>query len=256
MLPKEHGAYGQIAFPLLTALLVAGVSKGGLLIAVAVVAGFMAHEPATVLLGLRGPRAKRQLRRRASRWLRSAAVIGVVAGVGGLLTMHPAARWSLAVPMVPALLLATATVRGQEKSWHGETAAALACSGAAMPVSLAACASLQTAASVAIPFALLFVASTLAVRFVILRVRDGGKSGAARNTRRAALAFVGGASAILGGAAGTGLIPGSALIAAAPGLLTAAVLAVHPPQPSRLRIVGWILMAVSVITAMLVVATA
>jgi hypothetical protein len=50
MLPKEHGAYGQIAFPILTAFLVSGVSVAGLLIAAAVVAGFLAHEPAAILL--------------------------------------------------------------------------------------------------------------------------------------------------------------------------------------------------------------
>ena len=52
MLPREHGAYGQIAFPTLTAFLVSDVSVAGLLIAAAVVAGFLAHEPAAVLLGL------------------------------------------------------------------------------------------------------------------------------------------------------------------------------------------------------------
>ena len=56
LLPKEHGAYGQIAFPLATAFVVAGVSTAGLLLAAAVVAGFLAHEPAAVLLGLRGAR--------------------------------------------------------------------------------------------------------------------------------------------------------------------------------------------------------
>jgi len=38
MLPKEHGAYGQIAFPIVTAFLVAGVSTSGLLMATAVIA--------------------------------------------------------------------------------------------------------------------------------------------------------------------------------------------------------------------------
>jgi hypothetical protein len=255
MFPKEHGAYGQITFPLVTAFLVAGLSAGGLLVAAAVVAGFLAHEPASVLLGSRGARAKRELQQAAIRWLGCAAVIGLAAGAAAFLTMPPAARWSLAVPLAPALLLLVATGRGQEKSWYGETAAALAFSGTAMPVSLAASASVETGAAVAVPFALLFVASTLAVRVVILKVRGGGDTRATSTTRRAALALVAGASAALGIVVATGLLPVTVLAAAAPGLLTAAVVAIHPPSPHRLRALGWTLVAVSVLTAAIVVAT-
>jgi Cu/Ag efflux pump CusA len=46
LLPKEHGAYGQIAFPLATAFAVAGVSAAGLFLCITAVAGFLAHEPA------------------------------------------------------------------------------------------------------------------------------------------------------------------------------------------------------------------
>ena len=42
---------------------------------------------------------------------------------------------------------------------------------------------------------------------------------------------------------------------AAPGLLTAAVIAVYPPAPSRLRTVGRTLVALSVLTTASVVAT-
>ncbi len=51
-LPKEHGAYGQLAFPLVTALAVSGTSVPAGLIALAVVACFLAHEPLLVLLGM------------------------------------------------------------------------------------------------------------------------------------------------------------------------------------------------------------
>ena len=134
--PKEHGAYGQITFPLVAALAVAGVSAGGLLIATATIAGFLAHEPALVVLGLRGPRAKRELRRHAVLWLGCCLVAGVVAGIGALLAMPPPARWSIAVPLVPATLLAVAALRGAEKTWYGETAAAVAFSGAAVPIAM------------------------------------------------------------------------------------------------------------------------
>jgi YwiC-like protein len=131
LLPKEHGAYGQILFPLATALLAAGVSAAGILVAAAVVAGFLAHEPALVLLGQRGPRAARDLAWPAVVWLACWLALSVAAGLGALAAMDPEARWSLAVPAVPAVLLALAAARGAEKTWQGETCAALAFGGTA-----------------------------------------------------------------------------------------------------------------------------
>jgi hypothetical protein len=253
LLPKEHGAYGQIAFPLVTAFGVAGISTAGLLLTACVVASFLSHEAAAVLLGLRGPRARRCLGRRALRWFGCCLVVGTAAGVGALLTIDAAVRWSIAVPLAPALLLAIATARGHEKSWHGEVSAALAFSGAAVPVSLAAAAPLKTGLAVAIPFALLFVASTLAVRVVILRVRGGGDHRSMRATRRSALAVAGSGLAVLGVAVTAGALSPFVLVAAAPGLLTAAVIAARPPAPAHLRPLGWTLVAVSVVTATIVV---
>ena len=256
LLPKEHGAYGQITFPLATALVVAGVSPAGLLFATAVIVGFLAHEPAAVLLGLRGARARRQMSGSAVHWLTCCLIIATVAGAGALLTIAPAARWSIAIPVVPALLLAIATGRGQDKSLRGEVTAALAFSAATVPVSVAGGASAETAAGVAIPFALFFTASTLAVRVVILKVRRGGDPLAATATRRAALFLCGGATAALAVAATTGQLSSSVLVSAAPGLVTAAVVAARPPAPIHLRKVGWTLIAASVATAALVIATA
>ena len=115
--PKEHGAYGQVAFPLITALTAAGASVGGTLTAMAVLAGFLAHEPAAVVLGLRGPRARRRLRWSATTWLVVLFAGGGMAAIGAIWTTEPAVRWSLAVPAVPALTLATAMLRHREKSW-------------------------------------------------------------------------------------------------------------------------------------------
>lgn len=254
MLPKEHGAYGQVTLPLLTALVVAGPSTGGLLIALAAVAGFLAHEPVVVLLGERGPRAARDLRARAIRWLVGATAIGLAAGLGAVWTMPPGTQWLLAVPLVPALAVAAALRHGLGRSWHGETAAALAFSGVAIPVAAAAPAPVETGAAVAIPFALLFVGGTLAVRAVILRVRSGGDLRATRATRVAALALVAGATAVLGVATTVGVLSAVVLVAAMPGLLTVVAVVMRLPAPNRLRPLGWTLMAASVVTAAVVIA--
>jgi hypothetical protein len=256
LLPKEHGAYGQISFPLVTAFAVAGASTAGLLFTAAVVGGFLAHEPAAVLLGLRGVRAKRELRGAALRWLACCLTVSAAAGAGAFVTIDTAARWSVAVPVVPTLLLALATARRQDKSVQGEILAALAFSGAAMPVCMAGGASAAAAAAVAIPFALLFTASTLAVRVTILRVRGGGDPRAAYVTRQAAFSLVGGAAAVLAVAIARGYLSPSVLAAAGPGLLTAAIIAAHPPSSTHLRTLGWALIGVSVVTAAIVVATA
>jgi hypothetical protein len=256
LFPKEHGAYGQVTVPLITAFLAAGVSTTGLLIATTVLAGFLAHEPASVLIGARGARAKRDLRQRAIRWLGCTLAVGVAAAVGVVLTIDAALRWSMIVPIAPAFLLAILAARGREKSWSGEVAAALAFSGTAVPVSLSAGASLDTAATVAIPFALLFVASTLAVRVVILHVRGGGDPHAAMTTRRAALSVAAAGGVLLALLAAAGLLAASVLLAASPGLLIAATIAAYPPAPTHLRRIGWTLVAVSVMTATIVVAIA
>jgi hypothetical protein len=255
LLPREHGAYGQIAFPLVTAFVVAGLSPAGLLFATAVIVGFLAHEPAAVVLGLRGSRAKRELGRPAMRWLAFYLTVGVAAGVGALLTMDPADRWSVGVPIVPAVLLAVETVRGRDKSVQAEIVAAVAFSAAAIPVCMAAGVAPTDAAAVAIPFALLFAASTLAVRVVILRVRGGGDPRAATATRRGAFLLVGSAIVALTAAIAKDHVAPSVLAAATPGLLIAAVVAASPPSPTRLRTLGWSLIAASAVTAAIVVAT-
>jgi len=254
MLPKEHGAYGQVSLPLVAAFGVAGFSRPGVLLAIAVLAGFMAHEPASVLLGLRGSRAKRELGSTATRWLTGCVLLGAAGAAGALALMSSDIRWSIVVPLVPALFLMVATMGGREKSWYGEVAASLAFAATAVPIAMAGGASLSTAVAVAIPFVLLFVASTLAVRVVILQVRRGGDPHAAAVTRRAAFVVAGCGAALLGWTALRDVLPASVLFAAAPGLATAAVVAAKPPSPARLRILGWTLVAVSIVTTAIVMA--
>ena len=254
--PKEHGAYGQVAFPLVTGFAVAGLSVGGVLTAAAVLAGFIAHEPAAVLLGLRGPRARRELRRPATALLTACSVAAGIAGVAAVWAIDPRARVSMAVPAVPVLLLVFAMLRNKEKSWGGETAAAVAFATAAVPVTMAAGAGLQAALAVAIPFALLFVTSTLAVRVVILRVRAGGDLHAATATRLATIVLTAAGATVLALVSIAGFLSASVLMAAAPGLLTAGTIALRPPPPKNLRRVGWTLVAVSIVTAMVIVSTA
>jgi hypothetical protein len=255
LLPREHGAYGQLSLPLVTALSVAGLSIAGLLVAVSAIAAFVAHEPASVLLGLRGARIRQELGGTATRWLTWSLGISAIAGIVALLVMNRSALWSIVVPIVPAALLGVAAVRGREKSWYGEVAAALAFAGLAVPIAMAGGDSQVTANAVAIPFAVLFVTSTLSVRTVILRVRGGGDPKAMMATRRTVFLVTAVSTTCLVWLTASGVLPVATMAAAAPGLLTAVVIAARPPHPAHLRTIGWTLVAVSVLTAAIVIAT-
>ena len=82
LMPREHGAYGQLALPLLTALFSGRPTAAAFLYSTAAVFAFFAHEPLLVLLGQRGSRAFRELGARARLRL-TLLVVGtlVVAGV-------------------------------------------------------------------------------------------------------------------------------------------------------------------------------
>jgi hypothetical protein len=248
LLPKEHGAYAQMAFPLVTALVVSGPSRAGLLVVAAVCAGFIAHEPVAVLLGARGPRARRESGGAAVRQLAACLIVGVIAALAALVTMDPSSRASLVYPAVPALAVGVATVSRRDKSWFGEVAAAVAFSAAAVPVARAGGATLRDALSIALPFALLFVASTLAVRVVVLRVRGGGDRRAVAVTKAALLVFILASALAIGALATSAWIPLGAALASAPGVATSLLVAARPPSPARLRVLGWALVAACVVT--------
>jgi hypothetical protein len=253
MIPREHGAYGQLAFPLATAFAIAGLTEAGVLMAVAALSGFLAHEPLLVLLGQRGPRVKRERARQAVAWLAVAGGVAVAAGVAALWFSPAAARWSFAIPLVPAALLGLALLVNAEKSTVGELAAVVTFSSLAIPVCLVSDVSLRVAVSIALAFALLFTASTLGVRVVILKVRGGGSPERVRSTRL--LLFAVTAAAIVGLvlAAMNATLPWLALFAAIPGVAVATALAVCPPAPTRLRTVGWTLVSASAAAALILI---
>jgi hypothetical protein len=254
MRPREHGAYGQLAFPLGTALVVAGVTLPGVLIAFAAVAGFLAHEPLLVALGRRGPRARREHASRAVMWLLTTGTIAVAAGGVALWLASTSTRWSFLVPLLPTALLAGAVVSDREKTGAGEITAAMAFSFVAIPVCLVAGTALSTALSVGIAFASLFAGSTLGVRVAILKVRGGGDPRQVRAARRLLLILTVCVSVGLAMAAMSAVLPWTTLLAISPGLLVAIALAFRPPAPTHLRTVGWTLVSTSTAAALILIA--
>ena len=124
MLPHEHGAWGQLAMPLLTALAIGRPTAASVALAASVVLAFVAHEPALVLLGQRGRRARDEDGARARRWLAVTGGLAGAAAVAGLTLSPLAARLAFAVPAALAALVVWLVLRRLEKTGAGDIFAA------------------------------------------------------------------------------------------------------------------------------------
>lgn len=136
MWPKEHGAYAELAFPLVTALACGRPTLASAMLVLASVAAFVAHEPAAVLFGVRGTRARREDGRRARAWLGLGALVAIPSGLAGLALAPravPFAIAALALAGAAALLL----YGRKERTRAGEIIAGAALAGAAAPVGAA-----------------------------------------------------------------------------------------------------------------------
>ena len=253
MLPREHGAYGQLLFPLGAALAIAGVHPSGMLTATAAVAAFVAHEPLVLLLGGRGARARREQRRQAIMWLAISGAVAVAAGFAALATAPPRLRWLFVAPLVPAFMLLALLLTRREKTSIGEIAAAISFASVAIPVCAVAAPSPLHGFAVAFAFASLFIVSTLAVRIVVLGSRAGGDPPAVHRTRIQL------ATAMIVTGIGMSLIArsetaaGIATLGLLPGLGVAGAIAFHPPPARRLRTVGWTLLSTTALLAVAIV---
>ena len=255
MLPREHGAYGQLLLPLATALAISGVHVSAILTAIAALAAFVAHEPLIVLLGGRGVRAQREQRRTAISWLAASSGIAIVAGLGAVVSAPPDKRWLFAWPLAAAAVLAVLLANGREKSTLGEIVSAIAFASVTIPISVATVSSPLRGFIVAFTFASLFIVSTLGVRVVVLTTRGGGDPHAVRLTRwqlAAALAVIGVGLFL---AVLSDVSAGVAALAILPGVTVAIALALRPPPARRLRTVGWTLLSTSAFLAVALVAT-
>lgn len=245
MLPKEHGAYGQLLFPLGTALAIGRPGIGAVLLAVAAVSAFLAHEPLLVLLGQRGPRASREQGDQARRWFASSAGVAALCGVGALVTVPPAARLALVVPVSLALVFGALILWRHERTVAGEVLAAVALSSLSAPVALASGVPVLAAVSCACGFAAALVAGTIAVRAVIMHARQPPAIGP-----RVVSAIVSvGCYEAIAALSQNGRIASAAMLAVLPMCGLASVLAAFPPPARHLRVVGWGLVLATTATA-------
>jgi len=240
LMPREHGAYAQVIFPQLTALLLGGITTPALLLALAAVTVFLAHEPLLVLLGSRGGRAKRETGSPARQRLVWLAVIGVPAGLLGLWLSPPTARVGAAIPLALALLLAPLVFRREEKTALGELLIAVSLSATLSPVAIGGGARFLVAAGAAGVWATVFVLGTLTVRGIIARAKKTAQPdwrhyiGPALSVAAIALAAV---------LALADAVPVLAAVAVVPTAFVALVFGLAGVHPRNLRRMGWSLVA-------------
>lgn len=166
VLPPEHGSWGLVAEPLLLALMVRP-SLGGLLLALGVVAGFLAYRPAKLLYTdlRRGRRFRRTgiaLSFASVLVLISAALLLASAEVAG---PGPFVAFLFAAPFA---LVFVAYDLAPGRSWQAETAAPLAFASSAAAVALAGSGSWRLAAAL---WAVVVARSLPSVLYVRARLR-------------------------------------------------------------------------------------
>jgi hypothetical protein len=249
LLPHEHGAWGQLAMPLLTALAIGRPTASALALTLGVVAAFVAHEPALVLLGQRGRRVREEEGPRATRWLAVTGGLAAVAGIAGALLAPPLARLALLLPGALAAAVAVLVFRRLEKTVVGEVTVAATLASAGLAVALAGGAAPEHAVAAALAWMLAFAAATLAVQVILQRVRSKGASDPGR--RHAALAAL-----LL--AAGWALtragLPAALAWATLPTVALSIAVCLARVSARRLRELGWALVGASTITLVILVA--
>jgi hypothetical protein len=244
LLPREYGAYAELAFPLLLAFLAGGVSVAGVGFALAAVSWFLVREPLAVLAGVRGVRLETALAAPARRSAILLGALGTVAAAAAMIAAPPVARLSALVPGGAAALLAPALVRGRAKSLGSELLVATALSAVLVPVGISGHMTPRLAWGGAAVWAASFVLATLAVHAVKARAKPGRGTWTVRAAPALGLGVVAGA---LGGAA-VGRLPAFFAFAALPSALLVLGVIALGTHPRHLRRVGWSLVAADGVT--------
>jgi len=245
MVPREHGAYAELLFPIATVLLGGLPTAPTWLLAVAVMVSFLANEPLLVLLGERGSRAKRRASDRAKRALLIFVLLALCAGIAGFVLSPRGVRIAIGLPLLLGGGLVLTAVQGLERSMFGEALAAAALSSVAIPLGLSA--GLRPTAAVAVTLIWL-VASLLGtsiVRLTIARTKSKTEEAQIKVAfKRAMLIGVCLVVIVVGVGAPFGSRTGLWVLAAAvPVAVVVLVMAALRPTTRRLRLMGWSLVA-------------
>lgn len=247
LMPREHGAYAQLGFPLVTGLLYAGGEPGAVAFTIAAIALFLAHEPLAVLTGVRGARLQTQsgeAARRRMLFLAGVALAGILAAV---LLAPPRAWMGAVVPGGLALLLLPAVGRRRMKSIPAELVAAAVFATAVIPLALCGPVGPLEAGLAAAVWLAATVPAILAVHAMKAALKKRPEE---RWILRAAPAVA--MVSVAAVTAGSLLVTdGRDLLAALPPALASLAVAAATPHPRHLKHVGWLMVAANTTTLVL-----
>lgn len=236
LLPREHGAYAQFGYPLLTGLVYSGGRPGGVGFALAAMALFLAHEPVAVLTGVRGKRLQEQLDGAARRRVLSLVALAAL-GLAVAIGLAPARAWLAALfPGGLALVLLPALGTRKLKSLPAETVVAAVFATSLLPLALTGPATWRTAGvAAAVWFAAVLPAifGVHAIK-VAFKGKPEGRWTLTAAPLSAALAVVAAVVAAL-------VLPPWAhdFLAVIPPAVAVLALAGIRPHPKHLKRVGW-----------------
>lgn len=232
LLPREHGAHAEVLFPLLTVFCLGKLTLASCALSLAILAGFLAHEPLQILLGARGGALQRELRGRARV---QGALLLTLSSAAAALGLHLAdpSVFAAAAGLLPALALVLGlTLTGRGKSLLGELLVALLLAFAAVPVALAAGLSARSALCSALAWSAVFIVGTTTVHALLARKKRGTL---APSFAVAGLGLVITSGALFSSVSGAG----TWLLATVPMSFVAVAALLLGVPPKRLRALGW-----------------
>jgi len=257
MVPREHGAYAELLFPIVTVFLAGVPTASTWLLAAAAIAGFLANEPLLVVFGHRGTRVKRQESEQAKRALLIFVLLGLSTGVAGLFLAPTGVQYATGVPLVLGAGLVLLAIQGLERSVFGETLASAALSSLAIPLGLSAGLGRAETLAVALIWTVTSLLGTALVRLTVARTKAKAGAELQRVRLRQRLLVFGCVLVIaVGVAAPYGSREGLWVLAAAvPVALVVLTMALFQPTARRLRLMGWGLVAANLCSLIAVVTT-
>jgi hypothetical protein len=257
MVPREHGAYAELLFPMVSVLLGGAPSTSTWLLAIGAVGAFLANEPLLVLFGQRGRRMQREDSDRARRALLLFSLVALGAGTVGLVLASTQVRYAVVVPLLLGVTLVMLAIQGLERSMFGEGLAAVALSSIAIPLGLSAGLGRTVTLSVALLWLTTSILGTAVVRLTVARTKAKTDQDFRRVAFKRGVLIACCALVIVVGVVGlTGSRDGLSIFAAAvPVALVVLGVAALRPTARRLRLMGWSLVAANLASLIAVVTT-
>lgn len=252
LLPREHGAYAEVVFPVLTGLTVGSTSIAAIGLAIAAVAFFLVHEPIAVMTGSRGARAKEIWGTKARDRVILLSSVGIACGIAAMLVADSQTRLATLAPLGCGTILLPAFLSGRLKSVSAEVLVIAALSLIAVPMVISNGVAWSMGWTTAGVWFLVFSLGTLGVHAIKAKAKT-----TTRGKWTIIVTPLAGAVTVFTcfGAAWTGRLPLAVALALMLGGTVAVVLSIIPVHPRRLKTVGWTLVTSNVITWVLLLLT-